>query len=339
MHIYVHTCIKYQSMYDRFHLKRYTPKTHQIQILEFLGTNSDWTKIPIWICTARYRRIWVFRYGGFLWCCILSRIFHTQYEKRKKLPSFCNLSLTPTSIPLTPNTTQWERFFLAVWNAFTLYAHTHKGNITSCAEQKFLELAYKSLGLTLVLWPKPLHSKPLSISPHATHSATHTQTHTATRCNTPNSKTAPNTSACNIQCNTHAAHTATYTATSTAIHHLKTLQVPPLAHTLQQRLQHALQHSPKHTLQHTATPSNPKPPSVPPHAKHTATHTATHIRIHIATRCKAFQCKPILLSSSCNTYCNTHCNTHYHTDCNTLQHHPMLTDPTHHFTHFTRFTR
>ena len=51
--------------YDRFHSKCYTPKIHQIQKLKFLGTNSHSIKISIWLCTARYREIWVSRFGGF----------------------------------------------------------------------------------------------------------------------------------------------------------------------------------------------------------------------------------------------------------------------------------
>jgi len=43
--------------YDRFHCKCYTPEIHQIQNLKFLGTNSNWTNISIWIYTARYWEI------------------------------------------------------------------------------------------------------------------------------------------------------------------------------------------------------------------------------------------------------------------------------------------
>ena len=52
-------------IYDRFHWTRYNPENHQIQKLKFVGTNSNETKISIWICTTRYRGIWVSRFGGF----------------------------------------------------------------------------------------------------------------------------------------------------------------------------------------------------------------------------------------------------------------------------------
>jgi len=40
------------SDHDRFHCKCYTPKNHQIEKLKFFGTQSNQTKISIWICTA-----------------------------------------------------------------------------------------------------------------------------------------------------------------------------------------------------------------------------------------------------------------------------------------------
>jgi len=52
-------------LYHPFHWQCYTLKIHQIQKLKFLGTNSNSTKISIWICTARFREIWVSRCGGF----------------------------------------------------------------------------------------------------------------------------------------------------------------------------------------------------------------------------------------------------------------------------------
>jgi len=54
---------------DSFHWKCRTPEIHRIEKTKFLGTNSNQTKIPIWICTARYRGIWVSRLGGF-WGCL-----------------------------------------------------------------------------------------------------------------------------------------------------------------------------------------------------------------------------------------------------------------------------
>jgi len=35
------------------------------KLIWLFGTNSDWTKFSIWICSARYRGIWVFGFGGF----------------------------------------------------------------------------------------------------------------------------------------------------------------------------------------------------------------------------------------------------------------------------------
>jgi len=55
-------CCCYDSC-SFFHWKSYNPKILQIQKLKFLGTNSDWTKIPIRVCTARYREIWVCQLG------------------------------------------------------------------------------------------------------------------------------------------------------------------------------------------------------------------------------------------------------------------------------------
>ena len=61
---------------DWFHWKCYTPEIHQIQKLQVHGTNSNQTKITIWICTARYGGIWVSRFGGFRGCSTFSGICH-----------------------------------------------------------------------------------------------------------------------------------------------------------------------------------------------------------------------------------------------------------------------
>jgi len=39
------------------------PREHRIEKMRLLGTNSDWTKFSISICTARFWRIWVSRFG------------------------------------------------------------------------------------------------------------------------------------------------------------------------------------------------------------------------------------------------------------------------------------
>ena len=44
------------------------PEFHPNHTPNFLGTHSNQTKILKWICTARYREIWVSRFGGF-WSC------------------------------------------------------------------------------------------------------------------------------------------------------------------------------------------------------------------------------------------------------------------------------
>jgi len=49
---------------------------HQTEKLEFLGTNSNQSKISIWICTARYRGIWVSRFDGLREWSILSANCH-----------------------------------------------------------------------------------------------------------------------------------------------------------------------------------------------------------------------------------------------------------------------
>ena len=68
---------------DRFHCKCYTPEIHQIAIPKFLGTNSNSTKFSIWICTLRYRGIWVARFGGFRGCSIFigNCLYRKSYEK------------------------------------------------------------------------------------------------------------------------------------------------------------------------------------------------------------------------------------------------------------------
>jgi len=42
--------------------------SHVTRWLKFLSTNSDQTKISMWICTARYQEIWVSGLGGFQGC-------------------------------------------------------------------------------------------------------------------------------------------------------------------------------------------------------------------------------------------------------------------------------
>ena len=49
----------------QFSLKMLHPRIYQTEKLKFFGTNSDQSKISVWICTARYRGIWVSRSGGF----------------------------------------------------------------------------------------------------------------------------------------------------------------------------------------------------------------------------------------------------------------------------------
>jgi hypothetical protein len=46
-------------LYDTFPWKCYDQETHQIEQLEFLGTNSNYNQISIWIWTARYWEIFV----------------------------------------------------------------------------------------------------------------------------------------------------------------------------------------------------------------------------------------------------------------------------------------
>jgi len=47
-------------MYDRFHLKCHTLAIHQILKNKLLDTNSNQSKISLWICTTKHRGIWVF---------------------------------------------------------------------------------------------------------------------------------------------------------------------------------------------------------------------------------------------------------------------------------------
>jgi len=60
------------NVYDHFHSKCHNLETLEIHKLKFLGTNANWTRISIWICTVRYQEIWVSRCGGFRGCCIFS---------------------------------------------------------------------------------------------------------------------------------------------------------------------------------------------------------------------------------------------------------------------------
>jgi len=53
-------------------LKMLHPKIHQSKISKFLGTDSNESKVLIWVCTARYQGIWVSRFGGFRRCRILN---------------------------------------------------------------------------------------------------------------------------------------------------------------------------------------------------------------------------------------------------------------------------
>jgi len=69
---------KKKLLYHRLHGKCYTPEIHQIEKLRFLGTNLNWTKNFIQICTARYPGIWVSRFGGFRGCSICSGNCHTR---------------------------------------------------------------------------------------------------------------------------------------------------------------------------------------------------------------------------------------------------------------------
>jgi len=67
--MYVRLCFRVlSSIYDSFRWNCYTPEILQIQKTKFLGANPKSTKIPIWICTARYREILVSEFGGSLGC-------------------------------------------------------------------------------------------------------------------------------------------------------------------------------------------------------------------------------------------------------------------------------
>ena len=46
------------------------------------SNSSVQIQIPIWICIARYRGIWVSRFGGFRKCCIFIGNCHTTYVTR-----------------------------------------------------------------------------------------------------------------------------------------------------------------------------------------------------------------------------------------------------------------
>jgi len=76
------TCPKLRTTYESFHWNCHTPEIHQIEKLEFLGTNSNPTKISIWICAARYWGIWVSRSDGFRGCCICSGRCHSNTHTR-----------------------------------------------------------------------------------------------------------------------------------------------------------------------------------------------------------------------------------------------------------------
>ena len=52
------------------------PDIRQVVKLNFLGTNSNKTKISIWICTARYQDIWLSRFGGIRRGSISSGNYH-----------------------------------------------------------------------------------------------------------------------------------------------------------------------------------------------------------------------------------------------------------------------
>ena len=59
-------CI-FATLYDRFHwpkMKMLHPWERRIEKPRFLGTNKDWTKFSISICTARFWRIRVSRFSG-----------------------------------------------------------------------------------------------------------------------------------------------------------------------------------------------------------------------------------------------------------------------------------
>ena len=75
-HLTRHVVLSLQVMtcmyiYDSIHWKRYNPELHQIQKPKFLGTSSNSDKISIWICTARYREIWVSGFGGYVWHVVI----------------------------------------------------------------------------------------------------------------------------------------------------------------------------------------------------------------------------------------------------------------------------
>jgi len=64
-------CVWQHSWYDSFHWKCHTPEILQTQKLKFCGTTSNGTRILMWMSTARYRGIWVSRFGGcWGWCII-----------------------------------------------------------------------------------------------------------------------------------------------------------------------------------------------------------------------------------------------------------------------------
>jgi len=65
-------------MCDSFHWKCYPPQIHQIQKHKLFSTNSNEIKISIWICTVRYREIWVSRFGGFWGCSNFSGNCHRE---------------------------------------------------------------------------------------------------------------------------------------------------------------------------------------------------------------------------------------------------------------------
>jgi len=73
------------SCYNRFYWKCYACEIHQIEKLKFLGINSNETNISIWICTARYWGIWVFRFGWFRRCSFFSRNCHLTHSYIKQV--------------------------------------------------------------------------------------------------------------------------------------------------------------------------------------------------------------------------------------------------------------
>jgi len=51
--------------YDSFHWKHSPPQNHHNVKLRFLGINTDRTTFSMWICTVKYRDIWVWCFAGY----------------------------------------------------------------------------------------------------------------------------------------------------------------------------------------------------------------------------------------------------------------------------------